>query len=264
MASRLDEIWAKFRRAQEHYDAWNAAIDAWLDRNPYSVRGKPEEGSDWLVVRLVELEEPPFIELALTLSDYFHNLRATLDHLVWHLVDLSGNPTTDATGFPVVKEAKDWGSALGSRLAGFPRVYHGVIKDAQPFNDAPKATSHWLYLLHQYDIVNKHRLLMGLAISHFEWEPTFELNRTAQEGDGREERVPAEPIELVDGAELIRVRAVSPQEDLRVIKLLKVEGVNIGIGPRGDPRVALPVPDPVPDWSGEVERIIRALAPGFG
>lgn len=259
--SRVEQIWGQFQRATDHHDSWNATFDAWLEGNPYSVRGNLEAES-WFVVRLVVFQEPPFLTLALIFADYLHNLRAVLEHLVWHLVALNGGNATHNTGFPVVMEAKDWGAQRGSKLAGFPNPFVNVVKDAQPFNDSPNASRHWLHLLHELDIRYKHRLLLRLGITDFEWKPTFEFNRPAEEGDSVQQILPMALLEYRDGEELVRVREVSKQGDLRVVKLSQnpIE-VHIGVGPF--------VPDLIvdsgqlPDWDGEVRRVIELLIAAF-
>ena len=262
--ARFLQIKGKIDRAQQHYDAWNATLDRWLDGKPYGIKGRPEEGTDWFVVKYVETSDAPYVQLSLIFSDYVHNLRAALDHAVWHLLDLANKPTGDATGFPVVRESKDWGSALGSRLKGFPSNFVGIVHDAQPFQDAPFPERHWLYLLHHLDIRNKHRLLIRLGISSFEWEPTFECNRNFKEGDRRDEVLPPTPYEMTNGAELVRIRMVSEQDDLRIVKLAQVPiPTRIGIGPFDDLFVPLAGTD-LPDWTAEVRAVIDALAPAFG
>lgn len=261
MDVRLEEVWSKFDRAKHHYDSWNATADEWLDRNPYGVRGRPEPGSDWFVVRFVEIEPPPFTQLALIFADFLHNLRAVLDHAVCHLVGASN--TTDSTGFPVVRKPQDWGSALGSRLKDFPPGFTGIIKDAQPFNHPTDAESHWLYLLHHLDIRNKHVLLVKLRVSDFEWEPTFELNRVAKEGDGRMDQLPATQVELRDGEELVRIRMISEENDLRIVKLREVNNAHIGIGPHSDLLEDFPPNTPLPNFMGEVGTVLTALEPAF-
>jgi hypothetical protein len=84
------------------------------------------------VVRLV-VREPPPPELPLTFADMISNLRATLDHIIWALVEESGNETHNELGFPCVLERKDWRSALRRKLKNVPPQWIPAIEQAQPF-----------------------------------------------------------------------------------------------------------------------------------
>jgi hypothetical protein len=259
VSDRLAEVRSKLARAQEHDDTWTAEVGSWLDGEPYGVHGQYE--GEWFVLRFRELEKAPFVRLALIFADYLHNLRGTLEHLVWHLVETHSSSASEHTGFPVVVDPNKWNRALGGKLLGFPSEFVGVVKDAQPFNHRTDPTAHWLYLLHHLDIREKHRLIVRLAVSAFEWEPTFELSRNAIEGDGVISGEPDGPVELVDGAELARCRVVSEHNDLRIVQIQTIENASLGVGPFSDviPRTVARLPDML----GPVQKIIDDLAPAF-
>ena len=98
---RLDALLIKYGRAQEHRAAWDRALDKWVATMPYALRGEADP-SGWFVVRLV-VREPPPPELSLTFVDMISNLRATLDHIIWALVEQSGNEAHDYLTFPCVE-----------------------------------------------------------------------------------------------------------------------------------------------------------------
>ena len=60
--------------------------------------------------------------LALIFADLISNLKATLDHIACALVDQRGTCDQD-TYFSVVDERKDWKSAVGGKLKGFPTLW---------------------------------------------------------------------------------------------------------------------------------------------
>jgi hypothetical protein len=60
------------------------------------------------------------------------NLRATLDHIIWALVEGSGNASHDKLTFPCVLDRKDWPASLGSRLMNVPPQWIPAIERAQP------------------------------------------------------------------------------------------------------------------------------------
>ena len=96
---RLDALRIRYARAQEHRAAWSRALDKWLATMPYGVRGEADP-SGWFVIRLVAWELPP-PELSLNFADMISNLRATLDHIIWALVEESGTRRTTNGPSPV-------------------------------------------------------------------------------------------------------------------------------------------------------------------
>ena len=96
---RLEALRIKYARAQEHRAAWSRGLDKWVATMPYGVRGKADP-SGWFVIRLVARELPP-PELSLSFADMISNLRATLDHIIWALVEESGNARTTNWPSPV-------------------------------------------------------------------------------------------------------------------------------------------------------------------
>lgn len=224
--SPLGAIHAKFVRALEHEGAWNRVVDVWLSENPhrYSTR---QEGDGWFVVSIHTIDELP-MDAALAFADFVHNLRATLDHLAWALVPTDRQ--TAEVAFPVCMAERDWSSARGQRLPGASTLALELIEGLQPFQYDERAQEHPLSVLHRLDIATKHRLLLRQQVHVLGFEPTFHCNRELRAGDGVTEELPAGPVELVDVADLLRVRPVSDQGDLRVVKVDPL-GIDAGFGP---------------------------------
>jgi hypothetical protein len=184
---------------QEHCAAWSRALDKWVATMPYGVRDEADS-SGWFVVRLVVRELPP-PELSVVFADMISNLRATLDHIIWALVEESGNATHDKLTFPCVLDRKDWPSSLGSRLKNVPSQWIPAIEQAQPFT-ALSPGRHPIYVLHRLDIATKHRLLVPIEPSTFEWGAAYSLNRAIREDDRRIEKVAPAGGRLTDGVEM--------------------------------------------------------------
>jgi hypothetical protein len=86
----------KLQQAWRHLQAIDADIAAFLER-----------GED----------EPP-IYLGVVVGDFLHNLRCTLDHLVWQLVLLNGAEPSYRNYFPIVNTPEAFASAAGHGLRG--------------------------------------------------------------------------------------------------------------------------------------------------
>jgi hypothetical protein len=132
--------------------------------------------------------------------------------------------------YPVCRKATDWGAACGS-LPGVLGKPLSLIRETQPLQYNGLANEHPLSVLHDLDIATKHRLLLRQRVHVTEFEPEFHLNRPATAGEFVASLLPAEAIELMEEAtELVRVRPVSEQDDLRVVGLGPV-GMRIDFAP---------------------------------
>jgi hypothetical protein len=256
---RLDALRIKYVRAQEHHAAWSRALDRWVATMPYGVRGEADPAG-WFVIRLVARELPP-PELSLTFADMISNLRATLDHIIWALVEESGNATHDQLTFPCVLDPKNWPSSLGSKLRNVPPKWIPAIEQAQPFT-APRPRRHPMHVLHRLDVTTKHRLLIPIEPSTFEWEATYSANRAIREDDHRIDRVAPTGTRLTDGVELARVRFFSKTADIEVTGIKNVPNAWAGWGPRLD-ELDLTGDDLFPDMITFVETQIETFAPAF-
>jgi hypothetical protein len=256
---RLDALRIKYARAQEHRATWDRALDKWVATMPYAVRGKADP-SGWFVSRLV-VREPPPPELSLIFADMISNLRATLDHIIWALVEESGNTTHDYLTFPCVRDRKDWPSSLGSRLRNVPSQWIPAIEQAQPFT-APQPRRHPMYVLHRLDITTKHQLLIPIEPSTFEWEAAHSVNRAIREDDLPIKREAPTGTRLTDGVELARVRFFSKTADLEVTGIANVPVAWAGWGPRLD-ELDFTGDDFLPDMMTFVGTQIETFAPAF-
>lgn len=105
-----------------------------------------------------DVVEPVPDDWRFMVGDVLHNLRSTLDNIIWSLaVKHSGpNPPNErAIGFPVVLTAVDFESRSAMLTALDPRV-RAVVKALQPIEESDPSDDA-LYLLHQLDRLDKHR-----------------------------------------------------------------------------------------------------------
>jgi hypothetical protein len=223
---------------------------------PYAVRGEADP-SAWFVIRLVARELPP-PELSVIFADMISNLRATLDHIIWAIVEESGKATHELT-FPCVLDRKKWPSARSSKLKNVPQQWILAIEQAQPFT-APQPRRHPMNVLHRLDITTKHRLLIPIVPSTFEWEADYSVNRAIRDNDHRIERVAPTGTRLTDGVELARVRFFSKTADLYVTGIENVRVAGAGWGPQLD-ELDFTGDDFLPDVMAFVETQIETFAP---
>jgi len=256
---RLEALRIKYARAQQHHAAFSRALDKWIATMPYAVGGEADP-SGWFVTRLVARELPP-PELSLNFADMISNLRATLDHIIWALVEESGSPTHDRLTFPCVLNPEQWPSWRRNQLLSVPAQWIPAIERAQPFM-APDPRRHAMYVLHRLDITTKHRLLIPIEPSTFELHVTHSANRRRRDDDHLVPKMAPPGIRLTDGVELGRVRFLSKTADLHVTGIEAVNVAWAGWGPRLD-ELDFTGDDDLPDLMAFVETQIETFAAAF-
>jgi hypothetical protein len=98
------------------------------------------------------------VEIALLAGDLIHNLRSVLDHLAWTLATVRSRDSD----FPIRREPltrKD-GSSRPSAIKGVTnKQVQDMVEAVQPYNRTNSAENP-LWLLREFDIIDKHRLLL--------------------------------------------------------------------------------------------------------
>jgi hypothetical protein len=85
----------KFARADEHLDALLSEIQWWATSHPYRVLRERDAESDFTVLYIEPLGEPP-LKCGVIAGDVVHNLRSALDMLVIALAESNhGGPLSD-------------------------------------------------------------------------------------------------------------------------------------------------------------------------
>lgn len=108
--------------------------------------------------------EPVINQSGLIVGDIIHNLRSALDHAYWAVV--SPTATTDrevkSIQFPFSATAAGLRKAVSSRLA--QRVSQGLVNYILGLRAHGEAGGNQLlYLVHELDVVDKHRLLIPVG-----------------------------------------------------------------------------------------------------
>jgi hypothetical protein len=114
--------------------------------------------------------------MALIIGDVVHNLRSALDHAYWLIVCgtererffsifRSHRPPAEREAlvqFPFAKDAKSLNDALRRRFAHYAGTgFFCALRQLRPHG--PPGGNDLLYLIHQVDILDKHRLLIPIG-----------------------------------------------------------------------------------------------------
>lgn len=155
---------AKLGRAKEHLEALKAAVSDFSgEGKAYTIIKTTNDQTGEFIFHLKVNIIPDLVYWSLMVGDCFHNARTALDHLFFGLVQRQ-NPNgvkekASVMQFPILKDAstfkgrkylKDWVGDAAFRM----------IEKLQPFNDAKGWQFNNLSFLHDFDIEDKHRLLL--------------------------------------------------------------------------------------------------------
>ena len=110
-----------------------AAQNEYFTPRPFAVHKQYDDATKTYSF-VPELMRPPPLRLGVILGDLVHNLRSTLDHLVWQAVVRQGDvePTTQHQ-FPICDDESSWPAASKRRLKGVAAVDQEAIREVQPF-----------------------------------------------------------------------------------------------------------------------------------
>jgi len=197
MPHPLDGCQMKLQRADKHLDELQGAVGAFLSRNPYELLTEHNDETGYWNFRVKVRDAPPLSLSAIT-GDVVHNLRSALDHLIWQLVSLGPCAPDQRAEFPIFKDEKHYLREAPKKMGGAPSAARTTIDRLQPYHRGDAAESHPLWMLHELDIIDKHRalhvtttVLVGSSLSIPD-VPSWEIKDVAL--------VPLTEVDPVEGA----------------------------------------------------------------
>ncbi len=123
-------------------------------------------------VYIAEMGDPPPLRFGIILGDCVHNLRSSLDVLMWQLVLLRGGTPSRRTQFPIFVRRASYRTRAPAMIEGVHRRDRGALERLQPFYNSRgrlPAGAHPLAMLARLSNADKHRLVhmlktgLGLA-----------------------------------------------------------------------------------------------------
>jgi len=135
----LTSVYAKLRRAKEHFETVDREITAWTNAgdDTFTIERSAYETRIGLIVHFHE-PKPDFLRWTLIIADCVYNLRCSLDHLVYVAgkFETREMPTTDVDRnyFVIANtEPEFWGESKG-KLKGLSSTLIHAIERLQPYN----------------------------------------------------------------------------------------------------------------------------------
>lgn len=192
--------------------------------------------------------KPDYFGWGLMVGQFAHQLRALLDSLIWSICTLPEDER-GSIEFPIFKDRDRFEGDKDRKLRGVPADAKTFIAGLQPFQAGPEnAQSHPLWRIHELDRMDKHRVVLTLAM--IGREATFRVPKGHR-------IVTASVVE--DGAVFSTIFPDAPTQKVNV-EVNAVFDVGVDIG---GTKVALP--RLIADGRDEVRRIgeeLRKFIPG--
>jgi hypothetical protein len=128
----------------EHLATLDGERDSFLDQEDRRIVGEFNGHAGEYIFRLSG--NPPDPRLGLVVGEFGHNLRATLDNLLWQLVLLRGASPTTKTQFPISKSRERYQSSAWM-LRGTSADDRALIESVQPYQHGEEAAQSYYSLL---------------------------------------------------------------------------------------------------------------------
>jgi hypothetical protein len=182
MAMANSDYIAKFDRARCYLEELNTSIEGFFSKDHCTVINEkdPDGGPNSFRVRVI-VDTPP-IEFSLAMGDILHNLRGTLDHLVYAMAEAAVHPQplsqdiAKKSEFPIIGDTNTHGipgagkkmfaDARHTKLRGISPQAQAVIESLQPYHRGSQFESHPLWALHELSNIDKHRTLLIGTLSN--------------------------------------------------------------------------------------------------
>lgn len=161
MDERVDGFLGKIERAQEQVQSLKAEIDRHISEGTgHSLVGYVERNKDTFSKLYSRLAGPATpIRFAILCGEIVHQLRSSLDHLVWQLILLEGKTPPPRAEYPIFKKREEYVAGAPRKIKGMPDEVETLIEQKQPYH-WPRPEDHPLWRIHDLNRIDKHRLLL--------------------------------------------------------------------------------------------------------
>ncbi len=160
-SSRLVGIRAKIERAKQHINELGSHALAFSKGNANSLVPEDDPQTGEKLYR-IQFRTPLPAVVPLVIGDVTHNLRSTLDHLAWQLVEANGGTPGPKTGYPLSTTAAAYNKAVTEKgvVDGASPAVLPLIEATQPYQGGYDG----LGALRELNNFDKHRLLIVAAV----------------------------------------------------------------------------------------------------
>ncbi len=205
----------KLIRAEEHLHLFLTEFKEHAARYPYGIAVKRYTDPRLLTIHLRVERFPDTERWALIIGDSIHNLRSTLDHLIYTIaINMSGsNPPPDSTRLSYPMRANDfWHLGILQKDGPFMAVLQGLQPDTRPEWKGLRL----LAVLEELDNLDKHRTLNVVVAAPQSMVFSFVRIGTSVAYHPSYDNITTNFSPLEPDAELIRLVESEPIPDVEV------------------------------------------------
>lgn len=264
----------RLSRSKDHLERLDREINKFLGGKPepYKLVSDLDPKTGKGAYRVSVIKEPD-ARWGVVIGEIAHNLRAALDGLTWQLAMLNPGEPHARTGFPIYALGRTkrkhrgggllphfWGKRDGVlRLRGVPKPLRARIEAVQPYKRGNGGRLNPLFLLHEMNNADKHRLLLVTGSGVVD----AKVNITAMSG-GSGVHITAinSGVELVDGAEVITFQLI-PGSQPGTVKMNPQIVTQIQFGRSCDAITGLPVIPTLITIHNHVSELVQSFGDVF-
>lgn len=159
--ANLTSVLVRIERAKTHLAEFDGRAKTLVAACHATVVRELDEQRSEYVFRLGQIPDIPPVMSAI-IGDAIHNLRVSLDYLMWQLVIASGQTPNDNTAFPILMVSPTpnrHGQVRVNVNPCVPEAMQRELHELQPYKRA-RPLNHDLAVLHRLDINDKHHELL--------------------------------------------------------------------------------------------------------
>jgi hypothetical protein len=221
--SAFDGVFAKLDRADEHIKTLYKKVQRWTLDEPYTFTNQDNSEKSERSYHIRLERAPDLLGWGVRIGDAVHNLRSSLDHIAWVCAGGDG-VAPDWTEFPVFRDKSAYLSS--DRVGGLNKisgimnpVHRALIKECQPWRNPDGYERDDLWILHEFDRVDKHRVVTPILFVPLNMKGkvlvTYETEEAAK--DAAPPLIVTPPqAPIYDGAEVFRIVTSQPFVDMQV------------------------------------------------
>lgn len=191
MSHLLNGCRAKLERAYELLSSLELEVENYLSQDSSLYRLEGKHSAEGLQYDFIAFGDPtPPLRFSVITGEIIHHMRSSLDHLIHALVLQNGERPTHLHQFPICTTKKAFKNACDrGQIKGVGSVAKQIIESVQPFTTStPDDTV--LYVISQYDNVDKHRLLTVLSAVVDIGDITIDIDESIAISESRKEKKP--------------------------------------------------------------------------
>lgn len=248
----------KFARARAHLRELKTQTAEYRAAEPFKIVEYEDTSTGDLVTR-VDAATQPSADLSVVIGDVVHNARSALDQLAWYLVERDGGTPGKFTYFPTGETKSKFVKSVKEALAGTVESTRVRVRALAVYPGGDEE----LWLLHQLDIEDKHRLLIPVGMAY----GAFNLHvKVDGFGDGKLLEVPPVAFRPADAMyplkvddEIFRVAKAARETDQGVIQMTHSFRFDLAFGGASLVAAGKPLSPTLDDLVDHAEQQARTL-----